>query len=72
MTWRIGSHYRMASVSAALTAIPEPSIIQMSLGIAAYGGPGWGLLRRRPAKYPVPGAIHSLGDPNRDLWGYAV
>lgn len=57
MTWRMGSQYRMASVSAALTAIPEPSIIQMSLGIAAYGGPGWGLLRRRPAHYPVPGAI---------------
>lgn len=42
---------------ASLTAIPEPGIIQVSLGIAARSAPGWGLLLRRPANYPVPGAI---------------
>ena len=70
MTWRIGSQNRMASVSAALTAIPEPSIIQMCLGIAAYGAPGRGLLRRRPANYPVPGAIEHF-EGTSDPAGYS-
>ncbi len=42
---------------ALLTAIPEPGIVQVSLGVAARAAPGWGLLIRRPANFPVAGAI---------------
>ena len=51
---------RAVSPPASLTAIPEHGMIQVFLGIAARGAPGWGLLPRRPANYPVPGAIEHL------------
>ena len=38
-----------------LTALPEPGLIQVSLGVLASTSEGWCLLLRRPANFPLPG-----------------
>ena len=38
-----------------LTALPEPGVIQISLGVLARTGADWSLLVRRPANFPLPG-----------------
>jgi len=38
-----------------LTALPEPGIVQVSLGVLASTAPGWCSLIRRPANFPLPG-----------------
>ena len=40
-----------------LTALPEPGLIQISLGVLAQTNPDWCLLVRRPANFPLPGHI---------------
>ena len=38
-----------------LTALPEPGVIQISLGLLASTSEDWCLLIRRPANFPLPG-----------------
>jgi hypothetical protein len=40
-----------------LTALPEPGLIQLSLGILARTAEDWCLLVRRPANFPLPGHV---------------
>jgi hypothetical protein len=38
-----------------LSALPEPGLIQVSLGVLASTAEGWCLLIRRPPNFPLPG-----------------
>ena len=54
---------------ASLLSIPELGIVHMFLGFAARCAPSWGLLLRRPANDPVPGAIeHFEGVIDPSAW----
>jgi Family of unknown function (DUF6065) len=55
--------------SALFTALPEPGIVQVSLGVIASTAPGWSLLLRRPANLPLFGGYDTLeGIVETDLW----
>jgi hypothetical protein len=38
-----------------LTALPEPGLIQISLGVLARTAANWSVMIRRPANFPLPG-----------------
>jgi hypothetical protein len=55
--------------TAYLTAVPEPGLLQISLAVAVRAAPGWGVLVRRPANYPVAGNIeHYEGIVDPSEW----
>lgn len=55
--------------SALFTALPEPGIVQVSLGLIASTAPGWSLLLRRPANLPLFGGYDALeGIVETDIW----
>jgi hypothetical protein len=55
--------------SALFTALPEPGVVQMSLGVIASTAPGWSLLLRRPANLPLFGGYDTLeGIVETDVW----
>jgi hypothetical protein len=60
----------MQPLSAPLfTALPEPGIVQMSLGLIARTAPGWSLLLRPPANLSLFGGYNLLeGIVETDLW----
>lgn len=52
-----------------LTALPEPGLLQVSLGLFARTAPGWMLALRRPANFPLPGPIeHFDGIVDTSAW----
>jgi Family of unknown function (DUF6065) len=51
------------------TALPEPGMVQVSLGVIASTAPGWSLLLRRPANLPLFGGYDTLeGIVETDIW----
>ncbi|MDR3538180.1 MAG: DUF6065 family protein [Acetobacteraceae bacterium] len=55
--------------SALFTALPEPGIVQVSLGLIASTAPGWSMLLRRPANLPLFGGYDALeGIVETDIW----
>jgi hypothetical protein len=55
--------------SALFTALPEPGIVQVALGVIASTAPGWSLLLRRPANLPLFGGYDTLeGIVETDVW----
>ena len=55
--------------SALFTALPEPGMVQVSLGVIASTAPGWSLLLRRPANLPLFGGYDTLeGVVETDMW----
>lgn len=51
------------------TALPEPGMVQVSLGVIASTAPGWSLLLRRPANLPLFGGYDTLeGIVETDMW----
>jgi hypothetical protein len=52
-----------------LTALPEPGLIQVSFGLFARTAPGWSMLIRRPANFPLSSSIdHYEGVLNTSTW----
>jgi len=52
-----------------LTRLPEPGIIQVSLGLFARTAPGWSVLIRRPPNFPLPSHIeHYEGIVDTSRW----
>lgn len=55
--------------SALFTALPEPGIVQVSLGLIASTAPDWSLLLRRPANLSLFGGYEVLeGIVETDVW----
>jgi hypothetical protein len=51
------------------TALPEPGLMQVSLGVIANTAPGWSLLLRRPVNLPLFGGYDTLeGIVETDTW----
>jgi hypothetical protein len=51
------------------TALQEPGIVQVSLGLVASTAPGWSLLLRRPANLPLFGGYDAMeGIVETDMW----
>jgi Family of unknown function (DUF6065) len=52
-----------------LTSLPEPGLVQVSLGLFARTAPGWSMLIRRPSNFPLPGHIeHFEGLVDTSRW----
>ena len=52
-----------------LTSLPEPGLIQISLGLFARTAPGWSMLIRRPANFPISSPVdHYEGVLNTGKW----
>lgn len=60
----------IAPVSSALfTALPEPGVVQVCLGLIARTAPGWSMLLRRPANLPLFGGYDPIeGIIETDWW----
>lgn len=55
--------------SALFTAMQEPGVVQVSLGVIAATAPGWSLLLRRPVNVPLFGGYDVLeGIVETDTW----
>ena len=62
-------HYLRGRAPPLLTALPEPGLIQVSMGLFARTAPGWSLCIRKPPNLHVHGHIeHFEGIVNTSSW----
>ena len=60
---------RADQAPARFTRLPEPGVVQVSLGVVARTAPGWSLLLRAPANLTThPGAVVYEGLVETDSW----